>query len=348
MTALDTAVSYELDRSGMYGHIVAAGPGLLQSWDECENMRLPAGSNRASAIVIAGMGGSATAGDYFTTLCQETAGIPVMVVRGPVLPNFVSEQTLVVVASHSGNTEETLAAYDDAWKRGATVWVVTTGGKLAKRALDDGIALHVFRSDAPPRTAMAQGLAPLLQLGRRTGIFHVERKDVVRASQAHARFTAKHAPDVPFQANRAKQVATALCGRIPLILGGGHLAATAQRFKNQLAENGKMLGAADTFPEAGHNLIVGLGTGSLAKDTLALVALNPAGRWGELGRKSDAFTDMFAEHGIPVERITVDEVAVLDDLIIATAWGDFVSYYVAILNGQDPTPIPQIERIKSA
>ncbi len=348
MTDLDAPASYAIDRSGMYGNIEAAGPGLVQSWDACENMRLPSGSNRVTAVVIAGMGGSATAGDYFATLCQETAAIPVMVVRGPVLPNFVSEQTLVIIASHSGNTEETLAAYDDAWKRGATMWVVTTGGRLAQRAVDDGIALHVFRSEAPPRTAMAQGLAPLLQLGRRTGILQVERKDVARAAAAHVGFAARNGPTVPFAENRPKQIAATLSGRIPLVLGGGHLAAAGQRFKNQLAENGKMLGAADTFPEAGHNLIVGLGTGETARDTLALVALNPGDRWGQLQRKSEAFTSMFVELGIPVETITVEEAAVLDDLIIATAWGDFVSYYVAILNGQDPTPIPQIERIKSA
>jgi glucose/mannose-6-phosphate isomerase len=345
---LDDEASYALDRHGMFEHIEASGPGLLQSWDACENMRLPAGSNRAASVVIAGMGGSATAGDYFATLCQETAAIPVMVVRGPVLPNFVSEQTLVVIASHSGNTEETLSAYQDASRRGATIWVVTTGGRLAQCAVEDGVALHVFRSEAPPRTAMAQGLAPLLQLGRRTGIFRVTRADIVRASEAHARFAAENSRVVPSAENRAKRIASALSGRLPLVLGGGHLAAAGSRFKNQLAENGKMLGAADTFPEAGHNLIVGLGTGGVARDMLALVALNPGARWGELRRKSETFLAMFAELGIPVESIVVEEAAVLDDLIIATAWGDYVSYFASIANSQDPTPIPQIERIKNA
>ena len=348
MINLDSVSSYAIDRSGMFGHIAGAGPGLLESWDACDNMRLPAGSNRAESVVIAGMGGSATAGDYFTTLCQESAQIPVMVVRGPVLPNFVSERTLVVVASHSGNTEETFLAYDDAWKRGATLWVVTTGGALARRALDDGVAMHVFQSDAPPRTAMPQGLAPLLQLGRRTGILRVDRKDVERASAAHTRWARAHEVDVALADNRAKQVAITLHGRLPMILGGGHLAAASTRFKNQLAENGKMLAAADTFPEAGHNLIVGLGTGGVAASTMALVALNPGAQWSDLRRKSAAFLAMFAEIGIPVEEIVVDEEALLDDLIIATAWGDYVSCFLAMLNEQDPTPIPQIERFRSA
>lgn len=348
MTSLDDSSTYVADRSGMFRHIAAVGGQLVAEWDACQNIPLPRGANRANAVVIAGMGGSATAGDYFTTLCSETAEIPVSVVRGPILPNFVSERTLVVVASHSGNTIETLTAYDDAWQRGATIWVVTTGGELARRAANDGVALHIYESDAPPRTAMPQGLAALLQLGRRTGLTAVERSDIERSAAAHERWVAANGVDVPAARNRAKQVAAALQHRVPLVLGGGHLAASAARFKNQLAENGKMLGAADTFPEASHNLIVGLGTGELASHALALVMLQPVAHWGDLQSKADTFTAMFSESGIPVERIEIDEDGFLDDLIVATAWGDYVSCYVAMLNGQDPTPIPQIDRIKSA
>ncbi len=348
MIDLDSADAYAVDRSGMFRHTAAVGGQLVAEWDACENIRLPSGANRADAVVIAGMGGSATAGDYFTSLCTETAEIPVMVVRGPVLPNFVSEKTLVIVASHSGNTGETIAAYADAWSRGATLWVVTTGGELAKRAANDGVALHVYHSDAPPRTAMPLGLAALLQMGRRTGLAPISRADIERSAAAHQRWVVANGVDAPLASNRAKQIATALQGKVPLVLGGGHLAASAARFKNQLAENGKILGAADTFPEASHNLIVGLGTGQLASHALALVMLEPVAHWGDLQRKADTFTAMFAEAGIPVERIAIDEEGFLDDLIVATAWGDYVSCYVAMLNGQDPTPIPQIERIKSA
>lgn len=348
MIDLDAAATYAVDRSGMFAHTAAVGSQLVDEWDACENIPLPAGANRAESVVIAGMGGSATAGDYFTTLCSETAQIPVMVVRGPVLPNFVSENTLVIVASHSGNTSETIAAYADAWARGATIWVVTTGGQLARRAADDRVALHVYQSDAPPRTAMPLGLAALLQLGRRTGLTPIERSDIVRSAAAHQRWVTENGVDIPLASNRAKQIAVALQGKIPLVLGGGHLAASAARFKNQLAENGKMLGAADTFPEASHNLIVGLGTGQLASHALAMVMLEPVAHWGDLQRKADEFTSMFAESGIPVERIAIDEEGFLDDLVVATAWGDYVSCYVAMLNGQDPTPIPQIDRIKRA
>lgn len=339
-----------LDRSGMLGHIRSVGPEFLRAWQRSEELRLPEGAGQAAMVVVAGMGGSATAADYFAAVCAPVAQVPVTVVRGYRLPNFVSESTLVVILSYSGGTDEALACYDDAWKRGAMLTVVTRGGALGARAAADGIAVHPVEYASPPRAATVHSLAPLLRLGGRLGLCAVVAADIEEAARAHQDLVeAALAPGLPARKNRAKQVAGSLVGRVPFVLGAEHLAVAATRMRNQLAENGKALAADGSLPEAGHNLVVGLETARKAAPNAAAVTLeSPALYDARVQRGFAAVAELFADAGLPVFRIEVDGPTILAQLLQATAWGDFVSYYLALANGVDPTPIPQIDRLKAA
>jgi glucose/mannose-6-phosphate isomerase len=349
MSVLDDPELLKLDAADMFGRIRNLGTELIRAWDESETIELPAAAMKASSIIIAGMGGSATGGDYFAALCAGTSEIPVSVVRGYSLPNYVSDRSLVVVSSYSGNTEESLSCYDDAWKRGAAIIAATTGGKLAERAKADGVPVHTITYRASPRAAIAHSLAPLLRLGLEMGVCAVDADQVRSAGALHHEWVVRELdPGIPHGRNGAKKLAEDLQGRIPLVLGAEHLASVASRFKNQAAENGKALGAADVLPEADHNLIVGLGTGQVAARSLSLVTLE-SGLYDPRTRKRfDVTSEQFAETGIPVHRFQCSGSTILDQLLLATAWGDYVSCYLALLNGVDPSPVPQIDRLKAA
>ena len=101
MTTLDDPSLLELDASGMLRHISDTGPELVRAWERCEDLVLPAGAETATSVVLAGVGGSATAADYFAAICAPYAEIPVSVVRGYTLPNHVNDRTLVVEV-HAG------------------------------------------------------------------------------------------------------------------------------------------------------------------------------------------------------------------------------------------------------
>jgi len=349
MNRLDDPSITALDAEGMLDRIAELGTELVRAWDASDELVLPPGAETARQVLIVGMGGSATAGDYFATLCAGSSEIPVSVFRGYALPYFVGERSLVVVSSYSGNTEEALTCYDDAWKRGALVLVVATGGRLATRAEEDGVPVYRFSYAAQPRAAIAHSLAPLLRLGERLGLCSADRAELQDAARLHENFVRQQAsPSVPSAQNGPKQLAAALHGRIPLVLGAEHLAPVASRFKNQLAENGKVLGAADIMPEANHNLIVGLGTGAQVADRLSLVTLESALYDERVQRRFDVTAAQFEETGIPVHRITVAGQRMIDQLLVGTAWGDYVSCYLAFLNGVDPSPVPQIDRLKAA
>jgi len=349
VSRLDKPGLYSLDASGMLDHAAALGAELLRGWEASEELELPAGAEGATSVVVAGMGGSATGGDYFAALCTRTAEIPVTVVRGYALPNFVSDRTLAVISSYSGNTEESLACYDDAWKRGAMVLAVTTGGQLVQRARADGVPVFTLTYRSAPRAALPHSLAPLLRLGSQLNLVPTDRDDVAAAATLHDALVSNEiGPEVPAGRNAAKQLAKALAGRLPMVLGAEHLTSVASRFKNQLAENGKMLGATDVLPEADHNLIVGLATARDAGASLSLVTLDSELYDERVQRRFDVTAGLFEESGLPVHRIRVAGRQALDQIVAGTAWGDFVSCYLALLNGIDPSPVPQIDRLKAA
>ena len=347
---LDDPASLSLDRSGMFGHIRDLGPQLSAAWEQSAGLPIPPAASRATSVVLAGIGGSATAADYFAAISANHASIPIAVVRGPSLPNYVSERTLVVACSYSGNTEETLAAYDDAWKRGAAIFVIARGGALVERAAADGVPVHLISYDASPRATTVHTLAPLLRLGAALGLVTVDDHAISAAARAHTEFIeAGLVPEQPQATNGAKQLAVSLHGRVPLVIGAEHLIPAASRFKNQLAENGKALGATDSLPEAAHNLVVGLETAAGAGKSLSLVTLESHGLYAARTQaRFDVVTSLFEAAGVPVRRIDIGGETILEQLLLATAWGDYVSCYLALLNGVDPTPVPQIERYRAA
>jgi glucose/mannose-6-phosphate isomerase len=270
------------------------------------------------------------------------------VVRGYSLPNYVSERTLVIVSSYSGDTEETLACYDDAWKRDAELLVVTRGGELQRRARGDGVPIHRIEYQASPRAAIAHSLAPLLRVGSILGLTGVDGARVMAAGERHRELvTGNMAPDIATGRNGPKRLAERLHRHFGLVLGAEHLEAVAWRFKNQLAENGKVLAGADSLPEANHNLIVGLSTGSTSAAGLTAISLESPLYATRMQRRCDATAAEFTRAGVTMERVALGGRSLLDDLLEGTAWGDYTSCYLGLLNGYDPTPITQIDALKA-
>jgi glucose/mannose-6-phosphate isomerase len=347
--SLDEPSSLALDASGMFERIAELGTQLELAWAATAGMQMPPRPAQLNGVVIGGMGGSATAGDYFAELGRATSPVPVAVVRGYSLPAWVSRNSLVVVCSYSGNTDEARALYVEARVRGTALLVIARGGDLAEWAARDGVASYHIDYDSLPRAAIAHCLAPLLRLGNELGHCGLRDADIHAAGEGHrALVDAQLAPGVACTANSAKQAANQLHGRIPLVLGAEHLAPAAVRFKNQLAENGKAVAAADSIPEANHNLVVGLETASVAARALTAVTLDSPLYAAETTRQMDGAVAEFERAGVPVVRLQVGGATLLASLIQATALGDYVSCYLALLNGADPTPVPQIARIKAA
>ena len=209
-------------------------------------------------VVITGLGGSAIGGDLIRMLTSGRSPIPVVVNRDYNLPVFVDEKTLVIVSSYSGNTEETLAAYEDAKGKKAKLLAITTGGELKNRAMTDETPIITIPAGLPPRAALGFSFFPLFVVFQELGIGIRKQYDVDSAIDILKEIRDELKPEVPEKDNLAKALAKKLYGKIPVIYGTSALTdVLAVRWKGQLNENSKHPAFFNAFPELNHNEIMG-------------------------------------------------------------------------------------------
>jgi len=344
MIDLDDPLSYGVDRSGMFAHIERLGTELETAWAQSAGMSIPGGV--FTNVVVAAMGGSAAAADYFAALVEPGSPLPVQVVRGYTLPGFVQAGTLVVALSYSGSTEEVLACFREATRRGATTLAISSGGDLLPAAEALGGACYPVRYDSPPRAALAHLLAPLLRLAQRLGLAALCDDDIAVAANAHTQLVASHiGREVSEARNAAKQLAHLLLEAQPLlVVGAEHLSAAARRTRNQFAENTKLFAAFEEAPEVTHNVIEALrapGAAHPAAVAFDSPKLHPGNR-----RRYELISQLFDEAGGAMATLQMRGTSRLADMLEATAWGDHLSCYAAVLLGIDPTPTPGLIRVR--
>ena len=292
-------------------------------------------------ILVLGMGGSGIVGDLLRVLLS----VPVHVHRGYAPPAFLlDEKTLVIAISYSGNTEETLAGVEAALRQGLRPLCITSGGALGELAARHGLPLLEIPKGLQPRAALGYLLLPLLRLFARWGPFpEAEFEGLV---EALSRVAQNCAPEVPEAENEAKRLARWLHGKLPLIYGSeGALEVAAFRWKTQINENAKQHAFWNAIPELCHNEIVGYTLDHPCP--LGVVLLSGTGE-GERNRlRREILAELLQERAVPF--IVVSPPASggrLRELLGLIYLGDWVSVYLALLNGVDPTPVAAIEEFK--
>lgn len=207
-------------------------------------------------IVVTGLGGSAAGGDLLTALLANQGSVPCSVNREYAMPSFVDGDSLVFATSYSGNTEETLSAYQDAKARGASIVVVSSGGKLSEWAATDGFPLISVPGGQPPRTALGYMFMPLVVACEQLGYLPDQDFDDVFSAIESVALTCGF--EQPEAANPAKKLAQAMTGKLATLYGaGGWQYALAQRWRGQINENSKEMVVTHFFPELCHNEILG-------------------------------------------------------------------------------------------
>jgi glucose/mannose-6-phosphate isomerase len=348
LAALDgRALIERLDGRGLLGLIEALPEQCAEAWEAAGPFELPEAHCGARELVVLGMGGSAIAGDVVRSLAAVAGRKPVTVVRGYDLPPFVGEETLVVACSHSGNTEETLSAFEAALDAGAKVAVVTTGGRLAAQARERGLPSLQYAFDGGPRSALGHQLMRLLAVAERAGALNGHDAAVTEALALMREQRALLGFASPAERNPAKQLAARLYKRLPAIIGAGPLTDAAHRWKTQLNENSKCWALYDELPELGHNAIVGFGLPREVVELLHVVFLwHPSLHPRVLVEYEVAADELFRE-GVSHERVEAKGSTPLAQALTAIYFGDLVSYYLAMLNGVDPSPVAPIDRLKA-
>jgi glucose/mannose-6-phosphate isomerase len=342
----DLARMDSVDPGGMRRKIDDLPEQLALAWVQSAALPLPQGGS-LHHIVLAGMGGSAIGADLAAAHARSSASASLTIWREYGLPGWAAgPNTLVVASSHSGNTEETLGAYRRAAEVGARRIAFTSGGELARLAVEKGDPVWPVDHPGPPRAAVGFSFAYTLRLLARLGQIDDPSPDVAEAVDAMREQRDDFRAESPVVRNAAKRMAGQLMDRWPLIFGAGVLAPVARRWRSQINELAKAPAQYEEVPEADHNVVAGTaGPDPLIGKTMAVFLRAPADE-PALTRRIEV-----TRHVLMVEGFNTDSIDGVGASRLAQQWtclhyGDYAAYYLAIAYGVDPTPIAAIEQLK--
>jgi glucose/mannose-6-phosphate isomerase len=263
------------------------------------------------------------------------------------LPAFVKDHsTLMIASSHSGNTEETLSAFERALEVRATAMAVTTGGELAKRARAAGAPIWRFEHDGQPRAAVGFSFGLLLAALSRLGLMRVEGDELTEAAEAMRQQETAIGAQVPVTSNLAKRMAGQLMDRWPTFIGADFLGPVARRWRTQVAEIAKAVGQFEELPEADHNMLAGVDHPESLIGPTMIVFLRSSLNHPRNLRRLQVTREI-----LMVEGFNTDVLEAQGSSRMAHQWtclhlGDYVAYYLAMAYQVDPTPVIAIEDLK--
>ncbi len=347
---MDTSVIETVERiraadpEGMLERIKELPKQARDAWAIAQAARIPPAYGDVRNIVVSGMGGSAIGGDLAAALVAGELKVPMSVHRDYGLPAYVGRDSLVIASSYSGNTEETLSAFEDARKRGAKIVVITTGGRLAELATAGGFPLVTFSYAARPRATLGYSLTLVLGVLSKMGLVRDLAADVDGALADVARLQERVHEGA--RSNDAKKLAVALSGKIPFVYGAGVMGVMARRVKGQLNENAKEWAAYDVLPELDHNAVVGFPLPPVAKQALAVLILRSSHDLGRHRVRWEVTKELLDQAGVEHHSVELPGATALSEVLQMTYYTDHVSFYVALLNGADPSPNKSIDFLK--
>lgn len=309
-------------------------------WD-IANQELPTDCFLAHNIVVSGMGGSALGGRVIAHLERQALKIPIVVSTEYHLPNFVDKNTLLVVSSYSGNTAETISSLAEGRARGAKIYVLTSGGKLADIALQQNLPHYifdpVFNPSSQPRMGLGYGIMSLIMLLHRCRLIHdqpnlSELPDFLKEKQSNIK--------------EYEKLAAAIHGKIAILVASEHLKGAMHCFRNQINETAKNMSALYDLPELNHHLLEGLAFPASNTSSLHFVLFKSGHYHPEVKKRYPVTEDVLTRQKIGFTEVNLTGPSHLFEAMELIHMGGFVSYYLSQGNGVDPGPVPWVDYFK--
>ena len=338
----------KLDQVGMYDRIYDFPSQFEDALQRSQEAQLPDWDrHNFSGIVVAGLGGSAIGGDLVRSYLADRLNIPFLICRNYTLPNFVDSSSLVFVSSYSGNTEETLSAFEDASGKGARFICMTSNGQVGSIASRREIPCVSLPKGFQPRAALGYSFVPVLAMLERLGFVNGEEANINEAGEFLAGNRDKYALEINADKNEAKKLAMKLHRKLPIVYAScDRFDAVSTRWKGQLCENAKMLAFNNVFPEFNHNELVGWKVLSDYRDDLIVVVLRDREDHPRIQRRMEIVKGIIEKQKVEVVEEKSSGENLLSRMFSLIQLGDFVSFYLAVLNKEDPSPVKVIDYLK--
>jgi glucose/mannose-6-phosphate isomerase len=298
-------------------------------------------------VVYAAMGGSALSA--LLSNSWPDYNVPFEICRQYHVPNYVSAKTLFIAASYSGNTEETLSALAEAEAKNATIVILSSGGKLEEIAASKGYPYLKIPQADQPRYAVLYMLKALVTVLEAAGL--VDADDVEGQLASASKFLEEAVkgwiPTVPSASNPAKKLALELAGKSPAVYAGPFLAPVAYKWKINFNENAKNVAWWNELPEFDHNELTGWTSHPVDKP-YGIIELRSNLEHPRVQKRFDVGARLLSGQRPAPHVVEVQGQTVLEQLVWGMAFGDFVTVYLALINGLNPAPVDLVEKFKRA
>jgi glucose/mannose-6-phosphate isomerase len=339
------AVIARIDREDMLGRVRGLPRQLAGARQAAAGLALTDRHRDVDLVVVLGMGGSAIGADLVAAAAGDRLRVPLLVQRDYHLPTGLGERTLVVAASHSGDTIETITAAAEARERNLPLVVIAAGGTLGRLAEADGTPWLRYEQPGQPRAALGWSVGLLHELLVAADL--LTDPDPLGPTVALLdEIMERLGPGVDTDANPAKQLAWSILGRVPVVYGAGIMAPVARRWKTQFNENAKSWATYEPMPEANHNAIEGsLNPRELADAPFVIEVRDPT-ESDAIAARYRVVEELLGERATNRATIWAEGPSPLARVMSAVAWGDLVSVYLAILYQTDPTPVTLLAMLK--
>lgn len=345
----DQALIAKLDSAKMAATIAATPSQLAQTAEELKNLEFKLNLANFSNIITVGMGGSGLGAHFINSLFGDEFKIPHIIVNDYSLPEFVGEASLVFLISYSGNTAETLEAASHALLRKSQIFVITTGGKLADFAKKNNLPAWIFE---PKFNFCGQSRLGLgyLTLGQilvlsKLGQLEFSEEDFKRILSVTQDAAKKFGLEAGVSKNLAKSTAVEIFGKISLVFAAQSLKANAHIMVNQINENAKMPAFWFILPEAAHHFLESLKSSQTCQN-LVLVNLISEFYDDEIKKRFEITKDLALENVVKVVDISLEASSSLEECFAMLVFSSWISYYLAILDKIDPTPVTTVDYFK--
>jgi len=297
-------------------------------------------------VVVTGMGGSALAALLVKSWLKSEMTLPMEIVRSYDLPNYVDNNTLVIVSSYSGNTEETLSCLNQAESKGAQVAVIASGGNLIDHVNNHQTTYAVLPSDLQPRMAVIYNLRALVAILVNFKIVSSDKIDEISSKSDWLKTeSSRWASDVQTDKNYAKQLALQAVGKTAVFYGGTLTAPVAYKWKISWNENAKNIAFWNEYPEFNHNEFIGW-TSHPVEKPFAIFDIVSNFEHPRILKRFEISDRLLSGMRPKSTVIKLAGESVIEQLLWGSILADFVSIYVAILNNVNPMPVLLIEKLK--
>lgn len=340
----------KLDASNMVGSIEQLGEQVEQTWNEVNAISFPETYRTANKIVFSGMGGSALGAYVAKYAYTNSLKVPYEVINDYHLPGYVDDKTLVVVGSYSGTTEETLSCFQEALSKGAMIACIAAGGQLEVLSREHNLPFYKidpkFNPCNQPRMGIGYSIFGFLTMLKKLGFIVIGDSDIAAIKSLLNQNNQKFGVAIAVINNPAKQLAQKLFNRLPVLIAGEFLVGATHAIRNQAHENAKSLTFDFPLPELNHHLLEAFPFPEVSHQADHYLFFESDLYSPKIAKRLQITRELTEKTGHQTSSFKATAKDPLAQILETINFGSYVGYYLALLNGIDPSPIVLVEEFK--